>query len=371
MKILHLSAVNNWGGGEKHIENLCLELAESNPEVSNLILCRKNSAFEASLKNSNLDFKTAPIFTNLDPRYFLEIIKICRDENIDLIHIHDPTALALAVIADKFSKLPDFIFSKKTSFPIRQKKRSLYKYNYPKIQKVLCVSDFSKKMLANSFAEKHKLKKVYHGIRVKRQDALKSVFSIREKFGLAGDIKVIGNIANHTWPKDLDCLIDTANELINIGKRKDFAFVQIGSFTRETAKLQEKIKKSGLENYFHFTGFQQAAPAYLKQFDYFLLTSKSEGLPNVIGEAFYHNTPVISTNVGGIPEIVSHKRTGLLANKGDAKGLAAQVLFLEKNPELKEQLLKNARQLILDKFTTHKMAQESLEEYKNIVYGRS
>jgi hypothetical protein len=54
MKVLHLSAVKNWGGGENHIENLCLEMAEIHPEVLNIILCRKGSLFEQRLKKQDL-----------------------------------------------------------------------------------------------------------------------------------------------------------------------------------------------------------------------------------------------------------------------------------------------------------------------------
>ena len=74
MNILHLSAVRNWGGGEKHIENLCLELAESNPEVNNFVLCKKGDLFEKSLQNNNLPYAAAPIITNFDFRYIIKLI---------------------------------------------------------------------------------------------------------------------------------------------------------------------------------------------------------------------------------------------------------------------------------------------------------
>ncbi|MGB7843660.1 MAG: glycosyltransferase family 4 protein, partial [Salinimicrobium sp.] len=133
MKVLHLSAVRNWGGGEKHIENLCLEMRDHHPEVTNIVLCKKDDLFEKSLKKQNIQHYSSPVFTNFDFRFALKISRICRKEKIELIHIHDPKALALAVAADKFFDLPPFVFSKKTSFPIRERKSTLYKYNYPKI----------------------------------------------------------------------------------------------------------------------------------------------------------------------------------------------------------------------------------------------
>src|SRR5210317_2651574 len=137
MNILHLSAVSNWGGGENHIENLCAELAATNPEIKNIVFCVKNGPFHERLKTTNINYITAPLGIKVDLRFSFKLGKVCRSEQIDLIHIHDTTAIQLAIIADKIYNLPPFIFSKKTSFEIKQRKKTLYKYNYPKIKKIL------------------------------------------------------------------------------------------------------------------------------------------------------------------------------------------------------------------------------------------
>ena len=148
MTILHISAVKSWGGGENHIENLCFELAASNPEVNNVVLCVKDELFHQRLSKTSITTETAPLAINLDVRFVLKIIKLSKKYKADIIHLHDPSAIVLAIIADKFSSLPPFIFSKKTSFPIKNKKGTLYKYNYSKIKKYLCVSEETKRITA-------------------------------------------------------------------------------------------------------------------------------------------------------------------------------------------------------------------------------
>ncbi|MCC8361454.1 glycosyltransferase family 4 protein [Salinimicrobium sediminilitoris] len=369
MRILHLSAVRNWGGGEKHIENLCLEMAKNHPEVFNIILCRKGSLFEQSLIKQNLKHYTSPVFTNFDFRYALKIISVCKKENIDLIHIHDPKALALAVAIDKFKDLPPFIFSKKTSFPIRSRRQTLYKYNYPKIKKILCVSEATREISLAALDHHERLEVIYHGTSLKNKDT-KPPFLIANKYNLPDDAVIIGNIANHIEAKNLETLVQTANYLVNQKKQKNLYFFQVGNFSQETKTLKNLVRELGLENHIFFTGYIPEASAFIPQFDMMLLTSESEGIPQVIYESFYYNVPVVSTNVGGIPEVIENNVNGLLNDPYDHKGLGENLLFLIENPQVIPNFAKISREKLFKHFTSRIMAGKTLEAYKNTLNGR-
>lgn len=371
MNILHLSAVKDWGGGENQIEMLCREMKKNNPDTHNLILCVRGSLFHKRLKNTKLDFLTAPLDFKIDPRFISKIISTCIKEKTELIHVHDSTSLALVVIADNLKKLPPFVFSKKTSFPIKSRKQSLYKYNYPKIKKIFCVSKATLENTAKSIEEKDKLLTIYHGVDLQEQMSSQPELNLREHLKIPSEKKIIGCIANHTRPKDLYTLVKTANQLINILNRRDFHIVQIGSFKKDrTASLKQSVKDYGLEDYFDFLGFQPNASALIPQFDISLVSSQSEGLPQFIYESFYHRVPVISTAVGGIPEIITHKTNGLLAKAHDDKKLSENILFLANNEELIPKFAEISHQMLLKNFTSEIMAEKTLTEYKNILNER-
>lgn len=370
MKILHLSAVRDWGGGEKHIENLCLEMAENFPGVDNIVLCRKGSLFEQSLKKHSLKHYTSPVFTNFDIRYALKITSICRKEKIDLIHIHDPKALALAVALDRFKDLPPFVFSKKTSFPIKNRKSSLYKYNYYKISSILCVTKESCKVISRSITDSSKLKQIYHGFRPQREKQKLQREVIRKKLNIPEGKKIIGNIANHTWPKNLQTYLEMAHRLIYEDKREDLCFVQIGNFDRETPGLQNKLKELKLEEHFKFYGFMPDASSFLPGLDVLVISSQSEGLPNVLYEAAFHKIPIVSTNVGGIPELVRHMETGLLSEVFKPEDLADNAVFLLENKEKAKQFTDAAYHNLLKNFTSKRMAELTFAEYKKVIYGK-
>ncbi|MGV9004584.1 glycosyltransferase family 4 protein [Flavobacterium sp.] len=366
MTILHVSAVRGWGGGENHIESLCHELKESNPEIVNIVLCVKGDLFNERLLKTDIITESAPLVTNLDLRYIFKIISVCKKYKVDIIHLHDSTAMTLSIIADKFYNLPPFIFSKKTSFPIRKKKSTLFKYNHPKIKKIICVSNESKKVTEEAIVDLSKLTTVYQGTSLLNKSS-ETPFTLREKFSISTSKKIIGTIGNHVDAKNLEVFIETANIIINIKKRTDFIFVQIGIFTERTEELLKRVKELNLENDILFLGYTPNASNFIPQFDAFLLTSEIEGMPEVLFESFYHKKPVVSTNVGGIPEIIENGVNGFLTAPKDAKALAEKLIYLFENQDLISKFVDISYKKLIEKFTGSKMAQNTLKEYKKLL----
>ena len=368
MKILHLSAVRNWGGGENQIELLCEEFQKGFPEIENIVLCVEEGLFHKKLKNTNLKFRKAPLSFNLDLRYSLKIKEICKKEKIDLIHIHDPKALALAIIADHLENLPSFVFSKKTSFPIRQKKGTLYKYNYKKLEKILCVSQATRSITSEYLQRPERLQVIYHGTSLKDK-TIDGVKCLRKELNLKPEMNIVGNIANHIRPKNLETFILVADELINRRGFKNFHFIQIGAFSELTVSLQKMIKKLNLSSNITLTDQIPNASGLIPQFNVSLMTSESEGIPQFIYESFYHNIPVVSTDVGGISEVIKNGVNGFLASAFDYKLLADHITTLTKNPELKVKFAKISNARIFSSFTSEIMAKQTLTEYKKILNG--
>jgi len=366
MHILHLSAVKNWGGGENHIENLCTELKESNPTIKNTIFCVINGAFHKRLEKTKLNFITAKLKTNIDLRFSYNLGMFCKKEKIDLIHIHDPNAILLAIISDKIFNLPPFVFSKKTSFPIKQRKKTLFKYNYAKIKKVLCVSKETKRISSEGIKDYSKLITVYHGTNLKTKST-QTPFLLREKYNLLKGKIIVGNIANHIRAKHLDTLVDIVDTIVNKEKRTEFIFVQIGTFTGRTPDLLQRISTLKLEKHLIFMGYTPNASNFLPQFNISLITSQSEGIPQVIYESMFHRVPLISTNVGGIPEIIEDKKTGLLAPMHDYKTLSNHIVSLSENTQLQKEFTDKGYQKLIEKYTTTNMAKQTLEIYKEII----
>lgn len=361
--IVHLSAVRGWGGGENHIENLCHELQDV-PGVKNTIICVKGDAFEQRLKRQSIDYFAWPLKLKISPIFAFKVLRFCKKEKVDLVHIHDPTALVLAIIADAFGGMPPFVYSKKTSFPIRQKKGTLFKYNYPKIKKVFCVSNETKKIAAGAISIKEKLVTLYHGTNLATK-SIETPFLLREKLNLKSTDQIVGNIANHIPAKDLPSFLKAAHHIVYEKKHTNITFVQIGTATKLTPELLELRKALKLEPYVHFLGYLPDASNFIPQFDVSCVSSESEGIPQFIYESFYHKIPVVSTRVGGIGEVVADGKTGFLVPM-HAPELLAKKIMIALSTEQRSSLVEEANQLLHRQFTTQQMAVATLKTYQQI-----
>ncbi len=366
MNILHFSPVKNWGGGGNHIENLCFELSKSNPEVNNIVVVAKNGRFHERLEKSRFKYSTVPLAFNLDPRAIWKLIRLCRHENIDLVHLHGSTSLTLAIIASRLAKLPPFIFSKKTMFPIKKRKQTLYKYNHPQIKKILCVSEAAKKITEEAIIDRTKLITIYHGTRIDNKSAV-TPFYLRNKLNIPVENKIVGHIGNHIPAKDLQTWISAIDLLYNKREKRQTTYIQFGSFSKDTEFLKQKVMQLGLQDVVHFMGYTENASNFMAQFDLFTISSKSEGLPQVIYEAAWHNVPVVATNVGGIPEFIESNYNGLLSEREDALTLAKNIEKLLDHPSMGKLFAERSYNKLKPPFTAEAMARATLNIYREVL----
>ena len=114
----------------------------------------------------------------------------------------------------------------------------------------------------------------------------------------------------------------------------------------EKKRLVELSKKLIINKNIVFFGLISNIPKILGKMDIFAMTSYSEGLPNALMEAMASGLPVVATNVGGIPELISDGEEGFLVETGDYKGLADKLIILIKKRKLNYVMGKKAKQKI-------------------------
>ncbi len=123
-----------------------------------------------------------------------------------------------------------------------------------------------------------------------------------------------------------------------------FALTMVGDGP-DRPRIEQAIERLGLGRLVRLTGSlnQEAVRAQFARADIFVLPSLAEGIPVVLMEAMSSGVPCVSTPVNGIPELIQHERTGLLATPGDVESLAAQLRRLIREPGLRRSLAEAAR----------------------------
>jgi len=131
-------------------------------------------------------------------------------------------------------------------------------------------------------------------------------------------------------------------------------------------QLKEHAKSLGLAGQIHFLGVRTDIPDVLSAMDVFALSSDWEGNPLSVMEAMAAGLPIVSTAVGGVPDLFENGSEGFLVQQGDARGLADCLLSLLRNPETRQTMGAAAARRARREFDVSKMVQEYEQLYENL-----
>ena len=173
-----------------------------------------------------------------------------------------------------------------------------------------------------------------------------------EVIGKAKNGKVIiGTIGRLTYQKGQEYFIEAAKELSKGVSNLEFHIYGEGENFEVYRILIEKYK---LEERVFLKGYTSNISETMSSFDIFILTSRYEGIPYVILEAMRHSVPIISTDVGGIGEIIHNMKNGILIEKENTEAIVSTVKMLLENETLCKKLTQNAKKDFDENYTIDK-----------------
>lgn len=360
MKILHLSSEKSWRGGEQQIAYLIHEL--NGQGVEHVIACRSGSAFEAYCRKAGWNYYSLPFKGSMDISTILGIKKISKREKADLIHIHSAKSHSLAVMSHMIGNRTPLILSRRVDFPVRNNFLTQWKYNHTAIKKIICVSEAIEQIVRAGIQHPERCVTVHSGIDLNR--FRKSSGYLRKTYQIPENVWLIGNTSALASHKDYYTFINTADIFRQYDIPAHFLIIGDGP---EKDNIYQYIAEKGLRGYITMTGFLNNIPEVLPELDIFFMPSVTEGLGTSILDAFACKVPVVVTRAGGIPEMVIHEKTGLLAEIKDASTLALHLKKIIKNPVFRNEMVENAYQHLLNHFTKEKMASDTFGVYREVI----
>jgi glycosyltransferase involved in cell wall biosynthesis len=178
------------------------------------------------------------------------------------------------------------------------------------------------------------------------------VQQMKEQLGLTEEHFVVLTIGYVGWNKGNFVILNAIPQVVSQDQSIRFVLVGSEEMPGEMAQLMEQVRKENLGSWVTFTGeVERNKTALFYSFaDAYLLPSFTEGMPISIIEALRSGLPVISTRVGGIPDMIEDHVSGLLLNPGAPNEIAEAVLLLRKDQRLRKKLAEGARRTFEDKF---------------------
>jgi len=360
ISVLHVATARTWRGGEQQVAYLTSEFAKRN--VRQYVLCTTGSPMEEYCQKNAIPFFTSGKRSSVDLAYAKKLKDICVSNSVSLVHVHDSHAHTFAVLAAVFGNKAKIIVSRRVDFKVQSGPFSRYKYNHPLVKRILCVSEKIKTITLPAVSDALKLVTVHSGIDFSRFKEKRNTQLLHKEFNLSASAKIIGNVAALAPHKDYGTFVKTVALLKPQLPNAVFFIIGEGD---ERGNIEKLIRDNALENSIIMTGFRTDVADILPELDLMLITSETEGLGTAILDAFACRVPVVATAAGGIPEIVIHERTGLLASVGDTAGLAAHVMKLMGNESLRNTLVAGAT-AHLEGFTKEATATKTLAEYLSV-----
>lgn len=216
--------------------------------------------------------------------------------------------------------------------------------------------------LARSSTDPKRVVVVHNGIRPERFSQARPLPELK-----ALGSPLIGTALRLTHQKGIDVLLQAAPLIL---QRYPAASLLISGQGPLEKELQEKVARMGLAERIIFLGFVENLPEFLASLDIFVLPSRTEGLGIIILEALASGVPVLASNVGGIPEIITSGTHGLLVPAQDPGQLAAGIEKLWEDQNLRENLVKNGKERIREGFLLHDMLIKTAQVYEAVMRER-
>jgi glycosyltransferase involved in cell wall biosynthesis len=362
-KILRIIARLNIGGPSIHVTNLNYYLDKNYGYSSTLVygsLAEGEGSMEYLATDKNLTTIVLPglgreINFKKDIRTIIDLYKIIKKEKPDIVHTHTAKAGTVGRIAAILARTPKiyhtfhghvfhsyFGFLKTLIFIYIEILLGLF------TTKIIAISEKQKRELVGyHIAPAHKIAVIPLGFDLKAFCNSLEPSYWHKKLNLPAETKLVGIVGRLAPVKNHQYFIDIAQEVLKT--RKDIAFLIIGD--GESRMELEKLKTPGVI----FCGFENDPKKIYSDLDVVALTSKNEGTPVTLIEALACGKPVVTTGVGGIPDVIHHKQNGLIIPENNPTAGAAAIIWTLTNSTQATKMAETGQREILNRYDVQRL----------------
>ena len=341
----------------------------------NIIICPTKAALSSEMKALGIKVVNLEMKRDInikDISLTLKLIKILKENKVDIVHAHSSKAGADARMAAFFAKKPCIYTPHNWSFNMRVKK---YKTRiYTMIERFLTL--FTKYIIQVSDYEygtalKHRIKKsklvvFKNAIDIDRFEKVSEYdkLAVKKELNIKEDKTVVGMVARLTEAKSPQTFVKVAKKLLERDNNMFFIFVGDGEY-REA--IEEELKRLNISDNFLITGWVKEIEKYLAIMDVGVLTSIWEGLSLTVIEYLAAKVPVAASNIGGVYDVIIDNYCGFLVEPDDTNGFAKKIERLAYDNQLRERFISNGYELVKKEFQINRLVDQHKELYKKLI----
>lgn len=368
MKVLHIIGGGDVGGAKMHVLSLVKKLSSS---IDIKLISLREGSFADDALAMGIDveiIRSGNIIKDIK-----KIIEIIRNENYQILHSHGAKANMFSAFCKTALDIP-------TVTTVHSDYRLDYLQNFLKmlsfgiintialrfIDFYIGVSDNFKNMLTRRKFNPQNIFTVYNGIDFESSitSCSKSEFAKKYKINIENADFIVGILARLHPVKGVTTFLQAAKEVIKAYPNIKFL---IGGEGEEKKSLMNKAARLGISNNVIFCGWIDNAYEFLNVIDINVLTSLSESFPYSILEGARLKKATISTDVGGISDLILNYENGFLFAPKDYKKLASLIIKLIEDDDLRTKVGQKIFDRASSLFSLENMYQKQLFIYKTIL----
>jgi L-malate glycosyltransferase len=290
---------------------------------------------------------------------YSKVIDYCKDQDIDVIHCHLPWAGFLGRIVFQKTKIPTVYteHNMQERYHVITKKINQYTFNFQSLG--LGVSEDVTTSIKNNITPTIPVRTLLNGANTESFSRdLELGKAIKTQLGIPVNAIVIGNVAVFRFQKRIVEWLQVFKKITETNSNIYGIIVGAGPLEEE---IKSELNRLDLKNRIIFTGLQTNVKPYFSAMDIFMMSSSFEGLPIALLEAMSMECAIVSTNAGGIKEVIRHKKDGLVCDVNDWMNLSNLCQELIDNTELLDNFKRSARMRVVNNFSLRTMV-NSLEK---------
>jgi glycosyltransferase involved in cell wall biosynthesis len=348
IRVVEVLATGTNGGAQEHLYGLVSRMDHSRFDVSIVAL----SGGSAVRKLQRAGFEVLVIEEPDDAIAVGALAAHLVDVRPDVIHNHmyraELVGTRAAIALGEIGHRRPYIVSTVHSSRVRSEEdREMLRSLTPRMDQIIAVSKMIEDKLEQEGRTSAPIRRIYNGVDLSEYDHTEPCCTLPEEYGMEPGSQIVGVVARlepekghptllEAWPAVLRAVPDAYLLIVGEGSRRE----ALEALARELRIAHRVV----------FTGRRDDVPSVTAALDVAVLPSYREAQGLSILEALALSRPVVASNVGGIPEMITDGVNGLLVPPHDPDALAAAIVRLLKDHPLADMLGRAGHDMVHDRF---------------------
>jgi glycosyltransferase involved in cell wall biosynthesis len=358
--VLHTESSPGFGGQEIRTLDEARWTRERGWRV--LLACRSGGRLLEGARAAELEALAVPMTHAWNARALIQLIRIIRAEQVSLVHTHSSVDGWLGGMAARCARIP-VVRTRHVSIPIRGGWNPVYTWL---ADRVMTSGEAIRRIVVQAGVAPERVIAIPAGVRLEdfpfraRSDLTARSLGLRAP--VVGSVAMFRGSKGHAHLLEAFALVRAVHPAATL--------LLVGDGIRR-AWVEGLAREAGLANAVVFTGFRRDVAALLACMDCFVLAStRTEGVPQSLLQAFAGGVPVVASDVGGVPEVVTDGVTGLLVKAESPLALAQAVETVLAEPAAAMRRAEAARALVEGRFSHIAAISRLLALYDEVLAGR-